>query len=297
MVFIIALLFFIFAFNPEPTLAYSNNGSSLYYQLIEAYKPISGSSYLNSPSYTSNNVLGVSTTNAPTPTSTPVNIGGGDEENMVIIAVLGDSMIDTLGQGIPQLQKSLSSYYPHKKIKILNYGVGASTMEYALNRLTNNYQYLGKTVSSLVSQLPDVVIIESFAYNNFGNTQAGFDKQTSLITNIISTIHDKLPKANVLLTSTFAPNSLVFANGSEYQFTSLEKAERTTTIKNYLQNFYNYAQDRHIPFADAYHPSLTQNEGDRVFINTKDNIHPSTYGGEFFCDTVAKALFDNRLIP
>lgn len=287
-------LFFLFMLfsQPKPALASTNNNVPLLYQLIEAYKPtkIAPSSSLAFRS---------DPTNATTTDVSPIpNIGGGESGELITLAVLGDSMIDTLGQNIPQLQKALNRYYPNKKIKILNYGASATTIEYALFRLTNNYQYLGKTVSSLISQSPDVIVVESFAYNNFGNTQAGFDKQSGFITKIINTIHDKLPKSNILLTSTFAPNSLNFANGApDIQLTPLERVERTTTIKNYLQNFANYAKDHHIPYADAYHPSLIKNEGNRNFINYKDNIHPSSYGGEFFCDTLAKALFDNHLIP
>lgn len=296
MFFLFALFLFIFSSPPKPVHASSGNSIPLFYQLIEAYKPAKTTP---SNSLTILNPEPAVTINtSPIIASAGPNIGGGESGELITIAVLGDSMIDTLGPNIPQLQKALVHYYPNKKIKILNYGAAATTIEYALFRLTNNYQYLNKNVPSLISQSPDVVIIESFAYNNFGNTQSGFDKQSGFITNIISKIHDQLPKTNLLLTSTFAPNSLIFANSpSEIKFNALEKIERTTTIKNYLQNFINYAKDHHIPYADAYHPSLIKNEGNRNFINYKDNIHPSIYGGEFFCDTLAKALFDNHLIP
>lgn len=294
MPFLFALLLVFFGSQPKPAQASSGGSIPLFYQLIQAYKPAFSPSFANLTVISSN----INTSNSPVTISPPPNIGGGESGDLITIAVLGDSMIDTLGPNIPQLQKALTQYYPHKKIKILNYGASATTIEYALFRLTNNYQYLGKTVPSLISQNPDVVVIESFAYNNFGNNQTGFDKQSGFLNNIITTIHDKLPKANILLTSTFAPNSLIFTNGSQNTpLNALEKVERTTTIKNYLENFITYAKNKHLPYADAYHPSLIQNEGNRDFINSKDNIHPSVYGGEFFCDTLAKALFDNHILP
>ena len=292
MFFFFALFLFIFSSQTKSVYASSGNSIPLFYQLLEAYKP--------SKIITSNNLIVIN----PTPVQTTVdstpkiqspvallkeikNIGGGEPGELITVAVLGDSMIETLGPNIPQLQKALFQYYPDKKIKILNYGTPATTMEHALSRLP-----------SLISQVPDVIIIESFAYNNFGNTQIGYDKQSNLISNIITKIHDQLPKTSILLTSTIAPNSLIFSNNSSgSQFNALEKIERTTTIKNYLQNFINYAKDRHIPYADVYLPSLINNEGNKNFIDYKDNIHPSILGGEFFCDTLAKALFDNHLIP
>lgn len=293
MFFLIAL--FLFLFFSQPKSVQAANSVPLFYQLIEAYKPnnvISSNNFSVVNDQIPNNT---NTSTIITSPNSPVNNQSGE---IITIAVLGDSMIDTLGTNIPQLQKALIPYFPGKKFKILNYGVSATTMEYALSRLTKDYQYLGKSVSSLVSQSPDIVIVESFAYNNFGNTQSGFDKQSQLITNIISTIHDKLPRANLLLAATFSPNSMIFANGSpDIKLNNLEKVERTTTIKNYLENFVSYAKDHHLPVADAYHPSLVQNDGNRNLINSKDNIHPSSYGGEFFCNILAKALFDNHLVP
>lgn len=295
MVFLVTLLFLFFGIQAKSVQAAAND-VPLFYQLMVAYKP--------SVNTSSNNLFITSPTSPETTVSkppavipAPVNVGGGESGEIITIAVLGDSMIDTLGPNIFQLQKSLAHYYPNKKTKILNYGAAATTIDYALFRLTNNYQYLGKNIPSLISQTPDVIVLESFAYNNFGNSQSGFDKQSLFIDNIISTIHDKLPKTNILLASTFAPNSLIFANGTATPFNALERIERTTTIKNYLQSFLDYAKNHHLPFADAYHPSLIQNEGNKSFINTKDNIHPSAYGSQFFCDTLAKAIFDNHLLP
>ena len=294
MFFLTTLFLFLFIFQPKP--AQASNSIPLFYQLIQAYKP---NNIISSNNLTVINNQIPTSVSSPPIASIPLSRTNSDKsEEIITIAVLGDSMIDTLGTNIPQLQRALTPYFPGKKIKILNYGTSATTMEYALSRLTKDYQYLNKPVSSLISQSPDVVIIESFAYNNFGNTQSGYDKQSQLITSIISTIHDKLPKANILLAATFSPNSMIFANGSsDIKLNNLEKVERTKTIKNYLQNFINYAKDHHIPVADAYHPSLIQNDGNRNLINSKDNIHPSSYGGEFFCNILAKALFDNHLIP
>jgi len=52
------------------------------------------------------------------------------------IAVLGDSMIDTLGPGIPALQKELIKAYPYLNPTILNYGNGGTNIDYGIERLT-----------------------------------------------------------------------------------------------------------------------------------------------------------------
>jgi len=283
----------------------------LVYQLIQAYQPsslINQTPKLDSslslvtptpsipiiPVPTPNkqgSVLGTSTDSLPI----PQNIGG--DEKIITIAVLGDSMIDTLQQGLPQLAAALKKYYPNKKFNIINYGVGASNIEYGLFRLKNDYEYLGTKHPSLLSQKPDIIVLESFAYNNFGNSQSGIDRQWLGLGAITTTIRENLPNTAILLAATIAPNSIIFANDVPgLHFTALEKVEKASTIKLYLQNLINFAGSQNFPLADAYHPSLEGQEGNRLYINANDNIHPSGPGGELFCNIVAKAISDHNMV-
>lgn len=272
----------------------------LFYQLFEAYKPSRTAS--DNPQ---DNSTPIPTITPLTPTSSPSILGISNStptntetnEKAYTIAVLGDSMVDTLGENIPQLEISLKRYFPNKKFNILNYGFGSSDIEYGFFRLNNDYQYLDKSYPSLISQKPDIIVIESFAYNNFGNSQSGIDKQWLSLGAITTTIKSKLPDCKIILASTIAPNSVIFANGNpDIHLSSFEKIEKTNTIKLYLQNMINFAKSEHFPLADAYFPSLTKNEGMVELINPNDNIHPSQLGNEFFCDTIAKTVFDNKLI-
>jgi len=275
----------------------------LYYQLLQAYHP-STVSYLISTTPSSPTVLGTSTTSSPLPAPTPSlsitptplpNVGG--ENPIVTIAVLGDSMIDTLGPGLPKLLSSLKLYYPNRQFQILNYGFGSSNLEHGLYRLTNDHNYLGQPIPSLLSQKPDIIIIESFAYNNFGNSQSGIDRQWLTLGAITTTIKDKLPQSKIIMAATIAPNSVIFGNGiANTHFTAMEKMEKTNTIKLYLQNLVNFATSQGFPLADAYHLSLDGSEGQKDLINSTDNLHPSDSGNQFFCDTIAKAIFDNKII-
>ncbi len=286
--FSIFLLLNIFSIKPVNA---QNYNIPIFYQLIEAYKPYQSPQY-GQPTHTTVQQVVENQT-----ISVPVVIKKIENTPTVTIAILGDSMIDTLGSDIPKLVKSLSNYYPTKNIKILNYGYGSSTLESSYTRIAENYNYRDKYFPSLISQSPDIIIIESFAYNNFGNTQTGFDKKNGLLTQTINTIHEKLPKTKIMFAATISPNSVIFANNqSGSQFTSLEKIEKTNTIKKYLENHIKYASEKYIPIANTYSSTVSNNDGMKQFIDTNDGIHPSTYGNEFFCDTLAKALFDNHFL-
>jgi hypothetical protein len=302
-----SLFLFIYLFFPPQVSAAENQTIPLFYQLISAYKtpvsaPISSNSSPGQVLGTQSSPVNPATagpTGEPTgvssPTPKPLNIGG--DGQIITIAVLGDSMIDSLSAGIPDLEISLAQYFPHKKFNIINYGVGASDLEYALYRLRNNYRYLDTVHPSLLSLKPDIIVVESFAYNNFGNTQDGFDRQWLALGAITTEIKTNLPKTKIILATTIAPLSSSFAVGSGTTYTAMEKIEKTKTIKLYQNNLINFATSQKFPLSDASTPSLnSQNEGLSELINDKDNLHPSALGSQFFCDTLAKTIFDYKLL-
>lgn len=272
MVWLFLLTFFIF---------FASSASAqipLFYQLAEAYRPLIETT-ISSP--------------VPIPSPIPSFI----PQKTLTIAILGDSMIDTLNPGLPQLQTALHQYFPKYSFQILNYGVGGQNIESGLSRLTTAYDYRGQHFDSLVSQKPDLVVVESFAYNNFGNSQSGIDRHWLDLGAITTTLKRQLPQVKIIIATTIAPNSIVFGNGiKDVHFSALEKIEKSATIKLYLENAANFANSQGFPLADAYHPSLFNNDGLQEFINADDNLHPSGPGGQFFCDTIADTIYKNKLI-
>lgn len=246
----------------------------LYYQLSQAYKPVS----LIAPTPTVVPVvLGVSVTN---PQPLPP-IGG--EGQVKTVALFGDSMIQTIKNNI--LERSLQKYFPTTKFNILNFGYSSTNFEVAVRNLPE-----------IISQSPDIIIVESFAYNNFGNSQAGLEKHSQLLTDTIKTIKEKLPDTKIILAATIAPNSVVFSNGiSSLHLTALEKIERTKTIRYYLENSVKYANKYGYPIIDVYNSSLVNNDGFLPLISSSDHLHPSDFGQELFGDILAKTIFDLKL--
>lgn len=267
----------------------------LYYQLLEAYHPnsytppISNISIIETTPTPSSQVLGIKTTN---PLVMPP-IGGNGQ--IIDLALLGDSMVDTLNQDL--CQKSFQKYFPTTKFNLLDYGYGSTNIESAIKRLNESTTYLGKDNPSILSQNPDIILIESFAYNNFGNSESGINRQNQALTILTDTIKKRLPDTKIILASTIAPNSISFSNGvKNIYLSSFEKIEKTSTIKLYLQNLINFANKNNFTLADAFHPSLFGQDGLDLLIDSVDHIHPSELGSELFCDTVAKSILESHLI-
>jgi hypothetical protein len=213
------------------------------------------------------------------------------------IAVLGDSMVDVLQPEMPQLASALKKFYPQAQFKLLNYGVGASDIEYGLTRLTAGYTYLGKTFPSLLSQNPDIIVIESFAYNHWANSQSELDHYWLTLGNLTSVIKAQ-SQAKIVLAATIAPDVNTLCDGIDgISLSPDQKWAKANNIKAYLENLINFASSQGYPLADAYHASLdSSGNGQAVYVNAGDHLHPSGPGGELFSQKVAEAIFKNNLL-
>ncbi len=231
----------------------------------------------------------------PSPPPTPVKK---TKKSVVTVALLGDSMMDTLGPQAPALQYALKRIYPHTAFVIKNYGVGGTNIQYGIERITNGYTYLGTTYTSLIATNPDIVVVESFGYNPFGSDAGTIDSHWLLLAKAVDTIRANLPNAKIIIAATIAPNANFFGDGAPgLAFSVLDKWERVTTIKKYLENAVRFANSEHLPLADAYHPSLlSDGNGNLIYINSGDHIHYSDKGRALMASQIAGAITKNKLL-
>jgi hypothetical protein len=214
------------------------------------------------------------------------------------IALLGDSMIDTLGPDVPHLKSKLMKTYPGVTFTMLNFGVGATNIDYGIERLTNPYLYLGNPMPSLLSQKPDIVVVESFGYNPYSIDTGAIDRHWLSLADIVHRIKEQLPGTKIVIASTIAPNSRVFGDGAPgLSFDDNEKRQRTETIKKYLESTVRFARSEKLPLADIYHASVDKfGEGKLMYINSGDHIHYSDAGRELFAQKVTATIINNHLL-
>lgn len=243
-------------------------------------------------------VLGATTEAAPTPTPTPTPTPRPTRKKSFTIALLGDSMIDTLGPDVPALKSKLSSPYPGISFQLLNYGVGGTNIDYGLERITNGYTYLGEQKPSLASQNPDIVVVESFGYNPYPSEAGSLERHWLALAKIADTIKANLPATNIIIAATIAPDAKTFGDGAPgVSFSADDKRQRVDTIKKYLDNAVKFAQSQHLPLADAFHASLgSDGNGREVYINQGDHIHYSDAGRALMAQKIADAITANRLL-
>ncbi|KKU82028.1 MAG: hypothetical protein UY10_C0043G0004 [Microgenomates group bacterium GW2011_GWA2_47_8] len=214
------------------------------------------------------------------------------------VALLGDSMIDTLGPDVPHLKRKLQALFPGTTFTMLNYGAGATNIDAGLARITNSYTYLGQSIPSLVSQSPDIVVVESFGYNPYPYDQGALERHWLQLAAIVDVLRNRLPAVKIIIAATIAPNSQLFGDGAAgLSFGPQDKIERTNVIKEYLDSTVKFAQSQNLPLADAFHPSLMANgDGNVLYINGGDRIHYSDPGRDLFAQKVVETIVSNKLL-
>jgi len=236
-------------------------------------------------------------TPAPSPTPTPLPIRH-TRKNTVTIALLGDSMMDTLGPDAPHLKSVLKKTYPNTTFVIKNVGVGGKPIDDGIERIANGYSYLGSSYPSLASQNPDVVVLESFGYNPTGTDQGAIDHHWLELARAVDVIKSNLPQTPIVIAATIAPNASRFGDGAPgIAFSPEDKEMRTTTIKKYIETTIKFARSEHIPLADAYTASIdSTGNGKLIYINGGDHIHYSDAGRALMGSKIAGVIVGNKLL-
>lgn len=186
------------------------------------------------------------------------------------IVLLGDSMVHTMGEA-KMLKNFLEAEYYDLTVKIVNFGVGATTVEDGLNR-----------VQKIIDSKPDIVVIESFAYNHLAKDDGGLSRHRELLGEIVLRLKASgITKIAVL--TTISPLELYAKDASESAGWSDEfRREEANWIKRYLENAISFANSSTLSLVDAYHPSRQANGyGNAQYINAADDIHPNVTGHNF----------------
>lgn len=202
----------------------------------------------------------------PTPTPTPLS------KPFYKIALFGDSMIDSMGTDLRDLNEKLIKKYPRTSFSIFNYGKGSENLDMANERFEHELHYENKNYPSIPDIKPDVIIVGSYAYNPF----SPYDRDRHWVGLTALVKQAQKWSSSVYLLAEIAPEARL--NGSDH-------------ITEQLQNAVSLSRALGVPLIDVYHASLTsQNQGDKKYISSTDGIHPSDKGKELTADKIVDAL-------
>ncbi len=250
-------------------------------------------------------VLGESTiTTVPTPTPSPIPLPTEalarvitptdiiTKKKSYVIAVYGDSMIDTMGEKMEYLERTLKKKYPKTEFKLYNYGIGSQNVQQGIARLNDDFNYQTRHYPSITSLKPDIIILGSFAYNPyFPYDREKYEKGLKQLINLA-----KKTTSNVYLIAEIAPLKRDFGKGENgVNWPEIQTYEHATQIISNLETAINVALNLQIPVINVFSQSQTnlEKEGNKKYVSTNDGIHPSIEGQKFTAGEIANIIILN----
>ncbi len=211
-------------------------------------------------------------------------------------------MTETAGVGMPFLAEKLHESYPDKAFELINQGVGGTRVGYGYWRLSNDYEFKGIKYQSLLSLNPDIVLLESFAYNNGsdGPRDGGIDHLRRMHYNIIETIREKTD-AVVVAVVTIAPNTERFLETvPNFVHTPVEiRRWMAQDRMAYLEEFEKIAAEFDLPTVNVYRATLNAFDNGvplDTYINQSDCIHPSDAAHELTAKLIVETFKKHNII-
>lgn len=205
------------------------------------------------------------------------------------IAIFGDSMVDTMGENLEYLQKSLKAKYPETSFNLYNYGMGGQNVAQGLERFGSAFSYQSRSYLPIAQIKADVIILGSFAYNPF----ASHDKQRHLeiLARLVS--EAKATGAQVYLLAEIAPLEVGFGQGPSGINWPEDLANlQAKHIVQQLQNAFFLSKSLNVSLINAYDLSKDTDSkfGMKFYVNASDGIHPSVQGHVLMANLIAVSL-------
>ena len=209
-------------------------------------------------------------------------------KNMYVIAAFGDSMVDTMGENLDYLHRSMKNKYPSTEFKLYNYGIGSQNVVEANKRFSDSFTYQTRNYPPIEQIKADIIIISSFAYNPL----YPYDKNAYL-----SALKEVISKAKnsstaVYLLAEIAPLKDGFGKGAGgVNWDEQKTKEHVGYILQNLDATVSLASQTKTPLINAYKQSQVDGQyGNKTYVGNHDGIHPSIEGEVFMADVIASVL-------
>ncbi|MBI2593725.1 hypothetical protein HYW44_03715 [Candidatus Daviesbacteria bacterium] len=197
-------------------------------------------------------------------------------------------MVDTMGENLEYLDKSMMARYPTTKFKFYNYGIGSQNVIEANRRFDEPFKFNTRSYPPINQINADVIIISSFAYNPL----SPYDLKEYLnnLKELIKKAKDT--GAEVYLLAEIAPLKTGFGKGAGGVNWDEEKTKtHVGLIITNLDNAVSLASKTKTPLINAYQKSQIDGKyGNKIYIGTHDGIHPSIEGEVFMAELIAETL-------
>lgn len=228
------------------------------------------------------------TASVPPKVASPTNTSPKTSKNSYTIAILGSSMVDTMGENLDYLQQSLKNNYPNTQFKLFNYGMGSQNVAEASGKFSQPFSYKTRNYPPINQIGADIIIVDSFAYNPL----FPYDKE-QYAQNLTSLVEQaKTTGARVYLLADIAPLKNGFGRGPGGIDWTDEAIK--TQVEHIIEQLYVaifVANSTHVPLINVFVASQIDGKyGNPTYVSTNDGIHPSVAGEVLTANIIASTI-------
>lgn len=195
-----------------------------------------------------------------------------------------------------ELQEALSRNFPDQPMELFNYGVSGTRAEYGIYRVTHDYPNPFGTgnYKCLSAVSPDLVIVESFAYNHRLDGPGHVENYQRVLRQMWDVLQKTTP-AKLLFLVTIPPDKERFLDHvPTHKDVAYElRREWAEGSEMYLEAAVEFARKEHLPLINVYRnvkERVARGTPIRWFIDQNDNIHPSRFAYELIAEEICKAI-------
>lgn len=200
------------------------------------------------------------------------------------IALLGDSMIDTLDADLPLLKEELEKKYK-AEFTLYNYGIGSENVELGLARFEKPLSYKDRNYPALSELKADVIVIGSFAYNPFEVHDV--NKYWLTMAQLIQKA--QATKALVFVLADIAPLYEKFGVGTLDWDTETRK-DHAEKVAEQLDSVIALSQTLKVPLIDLYTESKKKERFGDGSLTSNDGIHANEEGRKLVVKRLVEQL-------
>ncbi|TFE29513.1 SGNH/GDSL hydrolase family protein [Cohnella luojiensis] len=212
------------------------------------------------------------------------------------LACLGDSMTAFWGREMPELRDALETHFPDQSFELINFGVSGTRAEHGIYRVSHEYPspYESGNHLCLSAVSPDIVIVESFAYNHRLDGSHRIEDYKRTLRRLLRVITETTP-AKLLFLVTIPPDKKRFLdNAPVYREVALDlRQEWGEYSEMYLQAAVDFAKQDQLPLLNVFDRVREQVEAGtpiQWFIDQNDHIHPSRFAYDLIAEEIIQAL-------
>lgn len=211
------------------------------------------------------------------------------------IVFYGDSMTEYLHDSLRMFRQHFDPSDRQTDLELLNYGVGATRAELVLYRMLHEYWHGKKRMLPLNKFHPDVLVMESCAFNNSNDREEGFANFDGIWDEILSACRSLAPAALHLFYITIPPALIIpdeFGNRLFFHSRPEVFSYRYHWRRFYQQRFAEWGKSRGIDILDI-RSEVEAMERDgfsrRELIHT-DGVHPNAAGVDLISRRLAEEI-------